>query len=280
MQCSDSESFCKVAVSTGKNPSSLQNPGDVLRFIAMHLTELRINSEKYPTRRLYPFCLDVFNVTRRLEFASPVTFFVGENGTGKSTLLKGIAQKCGIHIWKGLSRTRYENNPHEEALQHYLDIKWDDGEVTGAFYAAEIFRNFAQILDEWASSDPGVLGYFGDKSLMTQSHGQSHMSFFENRFKLKGLYLLDEPENALSPKSQIHLLKVMRDTCRSGHAQFIMATHSPILLAYSGATIYSFDYSPIKSVDYEDTDHFRIYRAFLNQRSGFNERSGYIDSID
>ncbi len=254
--------------------SSLQKPSGVLRFIAMHLTELRINSEKYPTKRLYPFSLDVFNVTRRLEFTSPVTFFVGENGTGKSTLLKGIAQKCGIHIWQGFSRTRFENNPHEEALQHYLDIKWDDGEVTGAFYAAEIFRNFAQILDEWASSDPGVLGFFGHRSLMTQSHGQSHMSFFESRFKLKGLYLLDEPENALSPKSQIHLLKVMRDACRSGNAQFIMATHSPILLAYPGARIYSFDHSPIKTIDYEDTDHFRIYRAFLT------ERSGYIDSID
>jgi predicted ATPase len=221
---------------------------------------------------MYPFNLDVFNVTRRLVFMSEVTFFVGENGTGKSTLLKAIALKCNIHIWRGLNRTRYENNPYEEALHRYIDINWSDGAVAGAFFASEIFRNFAQILDEWASLDPGVLRYFGHRSLMTQSHGQSHMSFFRSRFKLKGLYLLDEPENALSPRSQIHLLEVMKETGRSGNAQFIMATHSPILLAYPEATIYSFDHSPVKSIDYEDTEHFRIYRDFLN------ERSRYLDS--
>ena len=240
----------------------------------MHLREVRINSELYPTREIYPFNLDIFNKTDRLQFETAVTFFVGENGTGKSTLLQGIARRCGIHIWKGLGRTRYENNPFEEALQRYLEITWGDGEVVGAFYAAEIFRNFAQILDEWAASDPGVLQFFGDRSLMTQSHGQSHMSFFESRFKLRGLYLLDEPENALSPKSQLHLLAVMREVCRGGEVQFIMATHSPILLAYPGATIYSFDDSPIKSIDYEDTDHFKIYRDFLNERSGYLDRLG------
>ena len=100
-------------------------------------------------------------------------------------------------------------------------------------------------------------------TLMTQSHGQSLMSYFKARYRIRGIYFLDEPETALSPKSQVMLLDVFEEMSRAGHAQFIVATHSPILLACSGAKIFSFDSSPISTIEYEDTAHYQVYRDFL-----------------
>jgi len=232
----------------------------------MHLKKIILNSEKYPTHDSYPFNLEIFQRTKMLAFRKPITFFVGENGSGKSTLLEAIAHRCNIHIWKGIERTRYEINLYEEDLYRYIDVEWEEGTVPGSFFAAEIFRNFAQNLDEWAASDPGTLTYFGNKSLMTQSHGQCHMAFFKSRYKIKGLYLLDEPENALSPKTQLELLKVLLEMSKAGHAQFIIATHSPILLSIPRSDIYSFDRIPAQRIKYENTDHYRIYKHFMENR--------------
>ena len=104
---------------------------------------------------------------------------------------------------------------------------------------------------------------------MTQSHGQSLMSYFKGRYKIKGLYLLDEPETALSPKSQLDLLELLQDMGRAGHAQFIIATHSPILLACPESKIYSFDRIPITVIDYEETEHYKIYKGFMENRNKF-----------
>jgi predicted ATPase len=104
---------------------------------------------------------------------------------------------------------------------------------------------------------------------MTQSHGQGHMSFFESRYKLKGLYLLDEPENALSPRTQLEFLRLLKETVEKGHAQFVIATHSPLLLAAPDSSIYSFDCSPIRQIDYEETSHYQIYKDFLNGRDKY-----------
>jgi predicted ATPase len=194
---------------------------------------------------------------------------MGENGTGKSTLLQAIAKRCNMHIWSGAERARYRYNLHEEDLYKYISVRWTAGSVPGSFFSADIFRNFAQNLDEWASMDPGVLEYFGGASLLTQSHGESLMSFFRSRYAIEGLYLLDEPETALSPRRCIELLSIFRDMGRKGHAQFIVATHSPLLLACPGATIYSFDSAPVRRCAYEETDYFRVYREFLNNRDPF-----------
>lgn len=235
----------------------------------MHLKRITLRPADYPTDGIYPFNLAVFRDTHAVDFSGPVSFFIGENGSGKSTLLRAIAMKCGIHIWEGMERTRAHYNPHERELHKFIDAEWTDGPVPGSFFASEIFRNFAVNLDEWASMSPATLEYFGGRSLLEQSHGQCHMSFFKSRFKLMGLYLLDEPENALSPARQIELLNLLRDTAAGGHAQFIIATHSPILLALPGADIFSFDRAQIGTVQYEDTDHFRIYRDFMANRGGF-----------
>ncbi len=229
----------------------------------MHLKQGCIFPQKFPTHDRYPFNLDIFSQPRTVDVGYPVTFFVGENGTGKSTLLQAISHRCDIYIWRGERRARFQYNPFETQFYKAVEVEWSQNTVPGSFFASEIFKNFAQIVDEWASMDPGLLAYFGGKSLMIQSHGQSLMSFFKSRFKIKGLYLLDEPETALSPTSLIDLVKLLSQTSRAGHAQFIIATHSPILLACPQARIYRFSPSSLEQVDYEETEHFQVYRSFM-----------------
>jgi predicted ATPase len=235
----------------------------------MHIRSLRLLHDTFPVDNAYPFSLDVFRKTDLLEFPCPVTFFIGENGTGKSTLLRAIARCCSIHIWEEREGRRDPKNLHEDQLYQSLRVEWTDGKVPGSFFASEIFRHFTEVLDQWGIADSGCLDYFGSGSLIVKSHGQSHMSFFENRFKRRGLYLLDEPENALSPKKQLGLLQMLREYSRRGDAQFIIVTHSPILLALPEAEIYSFDEVPIRKVAYEDTDYYRIYRDFLDNREKY-----------
>jgi predicted ATPase len=239
----------------------------------MHLKGVTLFPENYPTREHYPFNQPIFHQTEQLQFSSPVTLFVGENGTGKSTLLEAICHKCGIHIWRDVERTRFEVNPYENKLYRYVAVTWTNGRVPGSFFGSDTFRYFAHSLDEWAAADQGMLHYFGGKSLVTQSHGQSLMSYFRARYRIKGLYLLDEPETALSPRSQVALVNLLRKMGQAGHAQFIVATHSPILLACPGATIYSFDHIPVKPITYEETDHYRLYKSFMQNRDSYLEES-------
>jgi predicted ATPase len=230
----------------------------------MHLNKVILHPENFPTLEKYPFNLEVLQKTPAILFTHPVTFLEGENGTGKSTLLKAICRRCGIHIWQDTERTRYNYNQYEDELYKYLDVEWSDGSVPGSLFSSQIFQDFARFLDEWAKADPGILEYFGGSSLMTQSHGQSLISFFASRYKVKGLYLLDEPETALSPQSQLKLMGLIKQMSQAGHAQFIIASHSPILLAYPGALIYSLDKTPLGSVRYEDTAYYRVYKDFMN----------------
>lgn len=229
----------------------------------MHLNRVHLHSDRFPDIDRYPFNLELFRQTPFLEFNTPVTFFVGENGSGKSTLLQAITRKCNIMIWHGERRPRVDFNPYEEELHRFISVDWAATAVPGSFFASQIFRNFAQILDEWAQTDPGLLSYFGGESLMCQSHGQSLMAFFRSRFKIKGLYFLDEPETALSPRSQLDLLDLLIRMSRQGHAQFVIATHSPILMACPGARIYNFDRLPVNPILYRDTEHFQVYRDFM-----------------
>ncbi len=229
----------------------------------LHLTRINIDREAFPTEEHYPFNLKVMQTTKSLELNTAVTCFVGENGTGKSTLLEAVARRCNIHIWGEIERERAVKNPYEKAMYCAVNIEWRDGRVPGSFFASQTFRNYTKLIDEWAASDPLVLSHYGGKSLMTQSHGQSLMAYFRNRYKIKGIYFLDEPETALSPKTQVELLELVQEMSAAGHAQFLIVTHSPILLACPGATIYNFDTAPIETVAYEETEHFNVYRDFL-----------------
>ncbi|OPX61935.1 MULTISPECIES: AAA family ATPase [unclassified Methanoregula] len=241
----------------------------------MHIRSLTFLHDRFPEGDCYPFNLAVFTSTEKIAFNTPVTFFIGENGTGKSTLLRAIARNAGIHVWEEHEGRRDSRNLHEDLLHQVLRIEWSEGKVTGSFFASEHFRHFAEALDQWSRADAGCLDYFGSTSLIVKSHGQSHMAFFENRFARKGLYLLDEPENALSPKRQLELLHLLRGFSKRGDAQFIIATHSPLLLALPEAEIFSFGKAPIQKVTYEDTDYYQVYRDFLIGREkylGYGEK--------
>jgi predicted ATPase len=235
----------------------------------MHLKRIVLFPEKYPNREVYPFNQAVFHKTKSVEFQSPVTLFVGENGTGKSTLLEAIAHRCYIHIWRDRERKRVEYNPYEDKLYRFMGAEWTNGAVPGSFFSSELFRYFSCSLDEWAAADPATLEYFGGKSLVTQSHGQSLMSFFRSRYRIKGLYLLDEPETALSPRSQVEFVRLLQEMGGQGHAQFIVASHSPMILACPGARIYTFDKIPLELVNYEHTEHYRIYKSFMENPKGY-----------
>ncbi|MDX9753932.1 MAG: AAA family ATPase [bacterium] len=235
----------------------------------MHLKRVRIFPDKFPTQAHYPFSLDVMQQTEELVFSTPVTFFVGENGTGKSTLLRAICQRCGIHIWQNREGARVKRNPFENLLFTALGIEWANGSVPGSYFGSDIFEQFARIVEEWASTDPAQLQYFGGRSLLSQSHGQSLMAYFTSRYQIEGLYFLDEPETALSPRTQIQLLQLLRAMSEAGHAQFLVATHSPLLLACPGATIYSFDSTPVSPIPYHDTMHYQVYKQFMENPGSF-----------
>jgi predicted ATPase len=237
----------------------------------MYLVQVRIHGDRFPTRKHYPFNIPVIGATQELTFRKQVVFFLGENGSGKSTLLDAIARKCGIPVWDKPRRHLAHNNPFETELKRYVTTTWANGSVSGSLFRAETFRDFADFIDDVALCDPGRLKYHGGHILNTLSHGQGILTYFGGRFRIRGLYLLDEPEAALSPASQIKFLNLLRRLEIDGQAQFIITTHSPILLSYPGAQIFSFDSSRIEEVVYEDTAHYRIYKQFLTDRSAFLE---------
>jgi len=234
----------------------------------MHLSAIELNSAAYPTREFYPFSLPIFHNSPAIDFTSPLTFFVGENGSGKTTLLEAISRRASIHIWRYTEGARFAPNQYEKALAQFLRLTWSDGEVPGAFFSSQSHRDFSLLLDEWATSDAAQLDYFGGKSLVTQSHGQSVMSLFRGLYKRRGLYFSDEPETALSPARQLELARLLVETAEKGHAQFIIATHSPILLACPGAEIISFDGPTMRKIAYEETEHYRVYKRFMEDPAG------------
>ena len=230
----------------------------------MHLKKAVIDHPRFPTTEAYPFNLPIIHQTDTITFPTPVTVFTGENGTGKSTLLKALCRRCNIHIWEGMHRARYKASRYENMLHLSLDVTWSDGPVPGSFFSPDLFRNFSQLVDEWATSNPGLLSYFGGQSLVTQSHGQSCMSYFKSIYRVKGLHFLDEPEAALSPATQLELLDVLTSMSTAGHAQFIISTHSPILMSCSQASVYDFNQASIARTSYEKTRHYQIYKEFFS----------------
>jgi predicted ATPase len=198
-----------------------------------------------------------------VDFTSNVTFFVGENGSGKSTILEAIADECGFNLSGGSRNHSYTRHPTESNLSSALRLSWFPKVTNGFFMRAESFFNFATYIDELAQEDPSILNAYGGKSLHQQSHGESFLSLFVNRFK-KGIYILDEPEAALSPNRQLSFLVIIHELETSDKAQFIIATHSPILLCYPGAVVLSLDGGNIRKIDYKDAEHYRLTKEFLD----------------
>lgn len=194
---------------------------------------------------------------KSISFSSNVTFFVGENGTGKSTLLEAIAVAYGFNAEGGTKNFNFSTNKTHSELCEYLTISKSRYAKDGFFLRAESFYNFATNVDELDLS-----GNYGGKSLHNQSHGESFLSLVQNRFGGKGMYILDEPEAALSPSRLLSLIAEI-DALVKQDSQFIIATHSPILMTFPRSTIYQFTESGIEMVDYKQTEHYQLSRSFL-----------------
>lgn len=203
-----------------------------------------------------------------LEFNNNITFFVGENGTGKSTLLESIAVAYGLNLEGGNRNFNFSTMDTHSQLHHAITvIKGPFRPSNSYFLRAESFYNVATKIEDYRDGDDYASYYqsYGGKSLHEQSHGESFLALIQNRFTSKGLYILDEPEAALSPQRQLTLLMFIHNLAQKG-TQFIIASHSPILLGIPGASILSFDDGKIHEIAYEESESYKITELFINNK--------------
>ena len=238
------------------------------------LDEVRVEFSEDTDFKSFPFSLPIIKNLKNIQFPTQVTFFVGENGAGKSTLLEALAYKAGFGSEGGSKNIHFktaEENSYTAAqlLGDQLVLSWRKKPKDGYFFRAESFYNVANYLDTLTRESAYAYGPYGGKSLHQQSHGESFFSFFINRMGSGGFFILDEPEAALSPQRQLSLLVIMHQLCKNPDTQFIIATHSPILLAYPGASIYSCDSEYLSKIEYTETEHYRITKQFLDNPSLF-----------
>ncbi|WP_457319779.1 AAA family ATPase [Roseateles sp. P5_E11] len=229
------------------------------------ILHLALQRDKVDSFDRYPFNLPAVRTLERLEMHPKVTFLVGENGSGKSTLLEALAVSLGFNAEGGSKNFRFGTRLSHSELHGYLRVaKGYKPPRDGFFLRAESFFNVAteiENLDAGPGGSPIISGY-GGKSLHEQSHGESFLALLNERFGARGLYLLDEPEAALSPQRQLAALARVHELVKA-NSQFIIATHSPLLMAYPDAWIYQCTPDGVRRVAYEDTEHYRVTRDFM-----------------
>lgn len=224
------------------------------------LRNLELMRDKVIDWKSYPFSIPAVAQLDRLDLNPAVTFLVGENGSGKSTLIEAIAIRAGLNPEGGTANFRSKNRSSESSLHQFIRLtRGFRREKCGFFLRAETMFN--------VSTEAEGYREYGWADLHEMSHGEAFLWVAINRFRDGGLYILDEPESALSPQRQLSLLVRMHQLVQSG-SQFIIATHSPILMAYPASTIYNLDRSGICQTRYEDTDHYAVTRAFLQDPAG------------
>jgi len=232
----------------------------------MYLRQISLRADKTAElKQSYLWTIPAVRKLGTLELAKGVTFFVGENGSGKSTLLEAVAVGYGFNAEGGSKNFNFSSRATHSRLNEYLRLsKGIPMAKDGFFLRAESFYNVASNVDEMEEERKGIYRSYGGASLHAQSHGESFISLVQNRFWGNGLYILDEPEAALSPARQLSLLVLVRDLVKR-NSQFIIATHSPILMAYPDADIFVLGEEGIKKTPYEQTEHYFITKRFLDQ---------------
>ncbi|MGC4088072.1 MAG: AAA family ATPase [Polyangiaceae bacterium] len=224
------------------------------------LLYLELMRDKVPNFDAYPFSIPAVAALERLVFNPGVTFFVGENGSGKSTLIEAIAIRAGFNPEGGTKNFNSAHRPSESSLQQCVRLARGASRERGGFFLrAETMFNVSTEAEDYQ--------IYGWEKLHEMSHGEAFLWVTLNKFRERGLFVLDEPESALSPTRQLSLLSRIHQLVTSG-SQFIISTHSPILLAYPGASIFLLDRSGIQQVRYEDTEHYAVTRSFLQDPAG------------
>jgi predicted ATPase len=230
-----------------------------------YVREVILKRDKVASFENYPFSLSAVRGLERLELHPKVTYFIGENGSGKSTLLEAIAVQWGFNAEGGTKNFRFgTRQSHSSLHEHIRLVKGVRRPRDGFFLRAESFFNVATEIEnlDRGGGGPPIIDSYGGVSLHEQSHGESFLALMTHRFGGHGLYILDEPEAALSPQRQLAVLARIHDLVRDD-SQFIIATHSPILMAYPEATIYSCGPDGVARVAYQETEHYRVTRDFL-----------------
>lgn len=226
----------------------------------LYIREIRISWDGID-RESYLRSIEAIHNVDHIRLTNPVTFFVGENGSGKSTLLEAIAVACGFNPEGGTRNYNFSTyDSHSELCDAIRLVRGVRRAEWGYFLRAESFYNVATKEDEYSRGPGGIPQHYHEKS-----HGESFLQLVQNTFRPNGLYLLDEPEAALSPQRQLTLLMEI-DRCARAGAQFIIASHSPILLGIPDAQILTFDEGPIHPCAYEDTDSYQVMSTFMNNR--------------
>ena len=232
-----------------------------------YLVEVKLKRDEIESFDKFPFCLNAVKSLESIEMNPAVTFFIGENGYGKSTLLEAVAVAWGFNPEGGTKNFKFGTRESHSILWKYLRLsRGVKRPRDGYFLRAESFFNVAteiEKLDAEPSFGSPIINSYGGVSLHEQSHGESFWSLVMKRFGGQGLYILDEPEAALSPNKQMALIARINDLVLKG-SQFIIATHSPIIMAYPNAVLYQLGDDEINVVKYEDTEHFLVTKNFLN----------------
>lgn len=235
-----------------------------MRMNRRFLLHVELMRDKVADWNVYPFSIPAIAGLDRLQFNPEVTFFVGENGSGKSTLIEAIAIRAGFNAEGGGKNFRSSHRPSESALHEHVRVaRGAPRERNGFFLRAETMFNVSTEAENYRE--------YGWEDLHEMSHGEAFLWVTLNKFHDRGLFLLDEPEAALSPSRQLALLARIHQLVQAG-SQFIVSTHSPILLAYPGATIFQLDRTGIHSVRYEDTEHYAVTKSFLQDPAGMLRR--------
>lgn len=235
------------------------------------LRSVKLLRERIPEPVRYPFDIPAVKALEAgLELHPNVTFLIGENGSGKSTIIEALAVSMGFNAEGGGRNQLFSTRKSESELHQHLRITKNAlrRPKTGFFLRAESFYNLASELER----DAQTLEAYGGRSFHDQSHGEGFIALVNHRFGANGLYILDEPEAALSPQRQLALLKSIDILVKDGASQLIIATHSPIVLAYPDSRIYALSAAGIEPVEYEHTEHFALTRDFLNDRERYLRR--------